>query len=348
MTNEAERVNDNSGPLVTIPAAVNDSKVESAPASGNEASSVIRVKEEGYPSPLDERAPAPAVETTEALPLVAVQPAPEPPPAEINLANAGPITTQNNEKQQGVKRKRNLPGTPDPDAEVVALSPTTLMATHKFTCEVCGRGFQREQNLQLHKRGHNLPGSLKPRANKDKEVRKKVYVCPEPTCVHHDPARALGDLTGIKKHFCRKHGEKKWKCEKCCKKYAVLSDWKAHSKTCGTRDYKCECGSIFYRRDSFVTHKAFCDELAEESARLAAGASEPPAPVLLLESVKEPLESVTGPEESVTGLVGSITEPLESVSEQVEIEPPEEKGEPVSYRQLLGDIDDNDQTATVI
>ena len=28
--------------------------------------------------------------------------------------------------------------------------------------------------------------------------------------VHHDPSRALGDLIGIKKHFCRKHNEKKY------------------------------------------------------------------------------------------------------------------------------------------
>ena len=79
------------------------------------------------------------------------------------------------------------------------------------------------------------------------EVKKRVYVCPEPTCVHHDPSRALGDLTGIKKHFCRKHGEKKWKCDKCSKKYAVQSDWKAHSKICGTREYKCDCGTSFSR-----------------------------------------------------------------------------------------------------
>ncbi|OMO86556.1 hypothetical protein COLO4_21072 [Corchorus olitorius] len=98
-------------------------------------------------------------------------------------------------------------------------------------------------------------------------IRKKVYVCPETTCVHHDPSRALGDLTGIKKHFSRKHGEKKWKCEKCSKRYAVQSDWKAHSKICGTKEYRCDCGTLFSRRDSFITHRAFCDALAEESAR---------------------------------------------------------------------------------
>lgn len=163
------------------------------------------------------------------------------------------------------KKKRSLPGTPNPDAEVIALSPKTLMATNRFICEVCNKGFQREQNLQLHRRGHNLPWKLKQKSNK--EVKRKVYLCPEPSCVHHEPSRALGDLTGIKKHYSRKHGEKKYKCEKCSKKYAVQSDWKAHSKTCGTREYRCDCGTLFSRRDSFITHRAFCDALAQESAR---------------------------------------------------------------------------------
>lgn len=128
---------------------------------------------------------------------------------------------------------------------MIALSPKTLMATNRFVCEICNKGFQRDQNLQLHRRGHNLPWKLRQRTSK--EVRKRVYVCPEPSCVHHNPARALGDLTGIKKHFCRKHGEKKWKCDRCSKKYAVQSDWKAHMKTCGTREYKCDCGTLFSR-----------------------------------------------------------------------------------------------------
>ncbi|XP_023002963.1 protein indeterminate-domain 2-like [Cucurbita maxima] len=167
--------------------------------------------------------------------------------------------------KSATKKKRNLPGMPDPEAEVIALSPKTLLATNRFVCEICNKGFQRDQNLQLHRRGHNLPWKLRQRSSK--EVKKKVYVCPESSCVHHDPSRALGDLTGIKKHFCRKHGEKKWKCDKCSKKYAVQSDWKAHSKICGTREYKCDCGTLFNRRDSFITHRAFCDALAEERAK---------------------------------------------------------------------------------
>ncbi|XP_078164432.1 protein indeterminate-domain 12-like [Carex rostrata] len=173
------------------------------------------------------------------------------------------------------KRKRNLPGNPDPDAEVVALSPKTLVTTNQYVCEICNKGFQRDQNLQLHRRGHNLPWKLRQRTGtKDGGIKKRVYVCPEPTCVHHHPSRALGDLTGIKKHYSRKHGEKKWRCERCGKRYAVQSDWKAHVKGCGTREYRCDCGIIFSRKDSLVTHRAFCDALAEESARLLASTTD--------------------------------------------------------------------------
>ncbi|XP_073158574.1 zinc finger protein GAI-ASSOCIATED FACTOR 1-like [Henckelia pumila] len=175
-------------------------------------------------------------------------------------------TNSSNGSTSTAKKKRNLPGTPDPTAEVVALSPTTLMATNRFVCEICNKGFQRDQNLQLHRRGHNLPWKLKQRTTS--EARKRVYICPEPSCVHNNANRALGDLTGIKKHYSRKHGEKKWKCDKCSKKYAVQSDWKAHQKTCGTREYKCDCGTIFSRRDSFITHRAFCDALAEENSKV--------------------------------------------------------------------------------
>ncbi|XP_041992509.1 protein indeterminate-domain 7-like [Salvia splendens] len=186
---------------------------------------------------------------------------------EENMSNltceASLFSNSSNLTQLPTKKRRNQPGHPEPGAEVIALSPRSLMATNRFVCDVCNKGFKRDQNLQLHRRGHNLPWKLKQKSKK--EAGRKVYICPEIGCVHHDPSRALGDLTGIKKHFFRKHGEKKWKCEKCSKKYAVQSDWKAHSKICGTREYRCECGTLFSRRDSFVTHRAFCDALSQEA-----------------------------------------------------------------------------------
>ncbi|KAI6684903.1 hypothetical protein NL676_030816 [Syzygium grande] len=71
------------------------------------------------------------------------------------------------------KKKRSLPGNPelnaDPSAEGIAPSPETLMATKPFTCEIRKMGFKKYQNLQLHRRGHNLPWKL------------------EPAYVHHNP-----------------------------------------------------------------------------------------------------------------------------------------------------------------
>jgi hypothetical protein len=88
-------------------------------------------------------------------------------------------------------------------------------------------------------------------ANSTSEVqqqRKRVYVCPEESCLHHNACHALGDLVGIRKHYRRKHStEKQWQCTKCSKEYAVQSDYKAHQKTCGTRGHSCDCGRVFSR-----------------------------------------------------------------------------------------------------
>ncbi|KAL3512476.1 hypothetical protein ACH5RR_025193 [Cinchona calisaya] len=156
------------------------------------------------------------------------------------------------------KRKRRPAGTPDPDAEVVSLSPKTLLESDRYVCEICNQGFQRDQNLQMHRRRHKVPWKLLKRETP--VVRKRVFVCPEPSCLHHDPCHALGDLVGIKKHFRRKHSnQKQWVCEKCSKGYAVQSDYKAHLKTCGTRGHSCDCGRVFSRVESFIEHQDACN-----------------------------------------------------------------------------------------
>ncbi|BAF25235.2 Os09g0449400, partial [Oryza sativa Japonica Group] len=138
-------------------------------------------------------------------------------------------------------------GGADPDAEVVSLSPRTLLESDRYVCEICNQGFQRDQNLQMHRRRHKVPWKLLKR-EAGEAARKRVFVCPEPTCLHHDPSHALGDLVGIKKHFRRKHsGHRQWACARCSKAYAVHSDYKAHLKTCGTRGHSCDCGRVFSR-----------------------------------------------------------------------------------------------------
>ncbi|XP_047329364.1 protein phosphatase PTC7 homolog fig-like [Impatiens glandulifera] len=121
----------------------------------------------------------------------------------------------------------------NPDAEVIALLPETLLEIQTYVCSVCNIDYKRIQNLSFHMRKHNLPlPELQETSNRG-ERGSKVYICPEPSCKHHDPKLALGDITGIKKHYARKHGkEKNWKCPKCLKKYALESDLKAHVKIC--------------------------------------------------------------------------------------------------------------------
>ncbi|KAK8507936.1 hypothetical protein V6N13_055405 [Hibiscus sabdariffa] len=170
-----------------------------------------------------------------------------------------PSSSSDKPLENGVchKRKRKPAGTPDPDAEVVSLSPKTLLESDRYVCEICNQGFQRDQNLQMHRRRHKVPWKLLKRESQ--EVKKRVFVCPEPTCLHHDPCHALGDLVGIKKHFRRKHSnQKQWVCEKCSKGYAVQSDYKAHLKTCGTRGHSCDCGRVFSRVESFIEHQDDC------------------------------------------------------------------------------------------
>ncbi|KAE8719759.1 Protein SHOOT GRAVITROPISM 5 [Hibiscus syriacus] len=204
------------------------------------------------------------------------------------------------------KRKRRPAGTPDPDAEVVSLSPKTLLESDRYVCEICNQGFQRDQNLQMHRRRHKVPWKLLKRETP--VVRKRVFVCPEPSCLHHDPCHALGDLVGIKKHFRRKHSNhKQWVCDKCSKGYAVQSDYKAHLKTCGTRGHSCDCGRVFSRVESFIEHQDAChmgcvlrpESQAVQLASLSRTASSPspstnthfstaPWPSLVLPKTNEP------------------------------------------------------------
>jgi transposase-like protein len=152
----------------------------------------------------------------------------------------------------------------DPEAEVVSLSPRTLLDSSRYACEICGQMFRREQNLVFHRRGHDMPwkrdpaAAAAPRKRRDAAAprkkrrdeaaasrKKRAFVCPEPSCLHHHPSHALADHCGIKKHFLRKHGgHRQWACARCSKAYAVLNDYKAHVKTCGGHS---ACGPIFTR-----------------------------------------------------------------------------------------------------
>ncbi|KAM0997503.1 hypothetical protein ACFX2I_007362 [Malus domestica] len=53
----------------------------------------------------------------------------------------------------------------------------------------------------MHRRRHKVLWKLlKQEIAEDQVIKKKVFVCPEHSCLHHDPCNALGDLVEIKKN----------------------------------------------------------------------------------------------------------------------------------------------------
>ena len=94
-----------------------------------------------------------------------------------------------------------------PDVEVIAISCKTLMLLNMCTCQVGNKGFQREQTYSSTDKDTTCLGSLSRRQQKawGRSICVQRYVIPW----------ALSYLTGIKKHYSRKHCDKKWNCEKC-------------------------------------------------------------------------------------------------------------------------------------
>ncbi|KAL0380277.1 UNVERIFIED_CONTAM: Zinc finger protein SHOOT GRAVITROPISM 5 [Sesamum angustifolium] len=196
----------------------------------------------------------------------------------LSNVNPSPPTEPFSSSDNGTagKRKRRPAGTPDPDAEVVSLSPKTLLESDRYVCEICNQGFQRDQNLQCTAAAQGAVEAAK--AGNPNCEKACFRLPPEPSCLHHDPCHALGDLVGIKKHFRRKHSnQKQWVCEKCSKGYAVQSDTTSPSQNLRTRGHSCDCGRVFSRVESFIEHQDACSmgRLRSESHPL-----QPPPPCL--------------------------------------------------------------------
>ncbi|XP_044416377.1 protein indeterminate-domain 16-like [Triticum aestivum] len=215
------------------------------------------------------------------------------------------------------KRKCRPAGTPDPDAEVVSLSPRTLLEPKTYVCEICNRGFRRATNLQMHRRRHGVPWEQLQKREAGKAAppaRKRVFVCPEPSCPHHHPSRALSGASAVKHHFRRQHGaHRQWSCSRCSRAYAVHGDYKAHLKTCGgsrTRArvlrYPCHCGRVFFRVDKFAYHKQTCRAVPPQAgvpSAPACGASSAPQQ----QATSPSLSSFASPSSDI--LIGAVFRP---------------------------------------
>nr|GMD27193.1 zinc finger protein JACKDAW-like [Ipomoea batatas] len=137
------------------------------------------------------------------------------------------------------------------------------MATNRFICEICNKGFQTGPESAAHGEGTNLPMKLSQRNNKEVDQEEGVYM-PEKSCVHHDRLELWGTYWD-QETLQQKAWEKKWKCDKCSKKYAVQSDWKAHSKFVGLESIN-YCGTLFSRKTAYY-NRAFCDAIRRRRGR---------------------------------------------------------------------------------
>ncbi|THU42450.1 hypothetical protein C4D60_Mb00t19690 [Musa balbisiana] len=178
-----------------------------------------------------------------------------------------------------------------------------LLARTRFICRSATRGSRGTETCQLHRPGHNLPWKL--RREQQRQVRHRVYLCPEATCRPPPPlARPRRDLTGIKKHCCQQATARRRVGSATSAPALRRPDptSRAHARTAAPASNAANAEPIL-RRDSFITHRAFCAPWRQESSRPPTAAStswqpslrNPTTEVLSLSSINVPSASTASP-----------------------------------------------------